>query len=58
MKTVSILLALMSLPIGMYIQYSVLQSIHADRLLMFLFWANWPLIILVTIIDRALRKED
>lgn len=51
MKTaISLCATILEFPISMYIQYSLLQAIHADRLLMFLFWVNWPLIIMISII--------
>ena len=57
MKGISILLSLVALPISMYIQYSLLQAIHADRLLMFLFWANMPIIFLVHVISELAKKD-
>jgi hypothetical protein len=57
MKAASILIALIAMPIGFYIQYSVLQAIHADRLLMFLFWVNVPAFVVIQILSK-LAEDD
>lgn len=49
MRIAAIIIGLfINVPISMYIQYSLLQAIHADRLLMFLFWFNIPFIIITS----------
>jgi len=58
MKSISTLLSLLTVPASMYIQYSLLQAIHADRLLMFLFWANWPIIMIVLIMQRIIDRGE
>jgi hypothetical protein len=58
MKAIYLILALIGLPIGMYITHSILMAIHADRLLFFLFWANVPVVILLTIITKLAEKGD
>jgi hypothetical protein len=57
MKIASFVLALLALPIGLYITHSLLVAINADRLLMFLFWINIPIYVALRILDWAVTRE-
>ena len=58
MKTFLIITrAVINFPIVMYIMYSILSSINADRLLWFLFWINIPITLFVAIGLSILEKK-
>ena len=43
--------------INLFITFSLLSSINADRLLWFLFWVNIPLMVLVQIASKLLENN-
>lgn len=55
---ICILLSLLSIPVGMYIQYSLLSAIGASSLLWFLFWANIPLAIITVTISKIIEQME
>ena len=46
------------MPISLYITYSLLVAINADRLLWFLFWVNIPFIVFLQIGVKLLESKD
>lgn len=52
----SVLFSLVAVPSSMYITHSILVSIHADRLLFFLFWMNMPFIFIAHLISGIITK--
>jgi hypothetical protein len=59
LKTAAALLAIfISFPISIYIRYSLLAAVHADRLLWFLFWVDVPVTILLQVIVRAIESAN
>lgn len=58
MKIALILITtLLSMPISLYITYSILSLLPVDRLVWFLFWINIPLILLVQTLSRLTEKK-
>ena len=53
---VSVLGLCVTAPIRWYLAYSLLRAVHADRLLMFLFWVYVPVAFLVLAIDMIVTK--
>jgi hypothetical protein len=49
---------LITFPINLYLWWKVLHLVGATELMWFLFWVNWPLVILITIIDRILKDSE
>lgn len=48
LKIISSLLAIfLSLPIGLYLQYRILQGVNATNVMWLLFWVNIPLLVLI-----------
>ena len=57
LQAVVIILWLISLPIGMFITYSVLSQLDTDRLVWFLYWVNIPIIVITTILARLIEED-
>jgi hypothetical protein len=51
-----LLTLLIQRPIFMFIWYSILLAIHADRLLWFLFWIYVPLISLLDLVEIIVKN--
>lgn len=51
-------LALVQLPIGFYMQYQILQRVHASELMWFFFWSTVPMAILITSLSTLLQIEN
>jgi len=51
------IVSLVALPISLYITHSILLAIHADRLLMFLFWVNVPCVLVVQILSKLIDAD-
>lgn len=49
--------ALVTLPIGLWLQYQVLARVGATELMWFLYWCNLPVIIATTAISKLLDRE-
>ena len=60
MKAIKLLTGLLTisiaLPINLYLQYKVLRAINATELMMFLYWINFPIIILFSFIEKVIDK--
>lgn len=61
MKALVIIIGLLSifviLPIQFYLQYQVLERVHATELMWFLFWVNLPVIVLMQIVSKLAEKS-
>jgi hypothetical protein len=58
-KIVAMLLGLfVSLPISIYIRYSLLAAVHADRLLWFLFWVDIPVTFLLQVLFSVIESAS
>jgi hypothetical protein len=57
LKAAKIIVALLgifvSVPIGIYLQYKILDMVHATDVMWLLFWINVPVMILFQIISKV-----
>lgn len=53
---VAVLVLVVSLPIGLYLQYQILVRVNATELMWFLFWVNVPVFILGSIVTKIAEK--
>lgn len=49
---------LICMPISFYIQYTVLSSIHVDRLIWFLYWFNVPFFVAMSLMVEIAKASD
>lgn len=53
LNLITVLIGIPALGIGLFITHEILEAIHADRLLWFLFWIYVPAVILVSTISKV-----
>lgn len=56
-KIIAAILGLLTLPIGFYLQYWMISQLDADRLIWFLFWIYWPVIIVVMTVTKLIEDK-
>lgn len=61
MKTIKIISAILGLcvmlPISVYLQYWIISQLNANRLIWFLFFANIPIFIFVSLIQKLIEDD-
>lgn len=59
LKAVAAIVVLgVQLPISLWLQYQVLKRVEATELMMFLFWANVPIIIVTSLIAKLIEDKS
>lgn len=56
-KAIVLIISLMAVPISLWLQYKTLRMIQATELMMFLYWVNVPLIVLIQILTKLIENE-
>lgn len=56
-KIIVLILSLLALPIGFYLQFWMISQLNADRLIWFLFWTYIPLSVIIQIIAKVIEDN-